>query len=218
MNKNGGRKLLKRRIARYKKKVPLTKTVGNSITLKCEYYDTIKYRELGLGYVFTSTSLSTGTFRNIKDIILNSQTYLKFVPLYGKVRINSVKIMVTPVNNLLAVSNNVGSLPLSAFAFYPNFTSTGVDANATIAHDTVLVFDPAHNYFQTRTWKFPKQFFEGPNGTGYGVEFDPGQINSLSGQISVTNITPFIGSPPNTSYVVFNFVCIVSVTLGDQIW
>lgn len=217
MNRPITKKVYKRRIVRYKKRVPLYKSVGNSLNIRCEYYDNIKAEAGAIGYGFGSNPGLGIRYKSIKEIILNSHTYLKFAPLYGKVRINSIKIMVAPVNNLLSVSTNVFSLPLAAFAFYPNFIATNVDSSATPAHDTSLIFNPAVNSFQTKTWKFPKQFYEGDNGTGYGVSFDPGNLNSLSGQISLTNIQSFQGNP-GLSYIVFNLICQVGITLSDQIW
>lgn len=209
-------KVFKRRIARYRKKVPLSKTVGNSINIRCELFDTVRAEPLATGFSFSSTA-NGNRFKNVKEIILNSQTYLKFAPLYGKLRINSVKITVSPVNNLLSISNQIGTLPYTAFAFYPNFTSTNVDTSATPAHDTSLIFDPAQSRFQSKIWRTQKNFYEGQNGTGYGVEFDPGYLTSLSGQISLINIFNLSGSPA-LQYVVFNVIFVINITLSDQIW
>lgn len=206
------RKRIRRRIY---KKIPRN-VVGNSLNVNCEYFDVLRLKGAAAGIGFWN-GFQIPSFRNIKDMLLNSQSYLKFSPLYGKLRINSIKIMASPVHTISKLPNEVGALPFFLATFYPNFTSTAVDNAATLSHDTSLVLDVIKLEQQYKTYRLPLQFYEGSEGTGYGVDFDPGKIQSLSGEIHVApSYQIYYSTLADLS--LFNFVCIINVSFSDQIW
>jgi len=206
------RKRIKRRIY---KKIP-SKVVGNSLNVNCEYFDVLRLKGGAAGIGFWN-GFQIPSFRNIKDMLFNSQSYLKFSPLYGKIRINSVKIMASPVHSISKLPNEVSGLPLFFATFYPNFTSTAIDNAATLSHDTSLTLDVIKLQQQHKTYRFPFQFYEGSEGTGYGVDFDPGKIQSLSGEIHVAPCYPIFYSGL-VDLSLFNFICTINVSFSDQIW
>jgi len=206
------RKRIKRRIY---KKIP-SKVVGNSLNVNCEYFDVLRLKGAAAGIGFWN-GFQIPSFRNIKDMLLNSQSYLKFSPLYGKLRINSIKIMASPVHSISKLPPEVGGLPLFFATFYPNFTSAAVDNAATLSHDTSLVLDVVKLQQQHKTYRLPLQFYEGSEGTGYGVDFDPGKIQSLSGEIHVApSYQIYYTGMADLS--LFNFTCIINISFSDQIW
>ena len=81
------RKRIKRRIY---KKIPRN-VVGNSLNVNCEYFDVLRLKALAAGIGFWN-GFQIPSFRNIKDMLLNSQSYLKFSPLYGKLQLIRLRL------------------------------------------------------------------------------------------------------------------------------
>ena len=102
--------------------------------------------------------------------------------------------------------------------FFPNFTSSSSLIETLPANDDSLPLNYNSTRPHVRTYKFKKGYYFGPEGTGYGVDFNPGKIQYLPGQISVVRAFPPQFVPQSGYNVIYNVIVRVMITFSEAIW
>jgi len=185
---------------------PISKTTGMSLTT--EVYDQIGQPSVITAVQFVSTGL---VFRNIDNIISSSNSFSKYSTLYSKMKIVAIQAIGNPQRGL--TQNNLSDIVLS---FYPNFKSTANLPGDIAGHDEGIYLpigtDRTHRYIKY----FKDDFYQGADGTGYGVWFSPSKLSSLDGQFAVAAVRSVISSV--SPIIWHNLVLKVTIRFSDPIF
>lgn len=157
------------------------------------------YTQIGLPISNTELRfVSTGqTFINIDDILNSSLSFTKYSPLYSKCRITGVSIATSPCPGGVAYPGT----PDLIIGFYPHVKSATTLFNDVLSVDNSHYSQPGVTNSQVKYWRFKNGYYEGTDGTGYGVNFSPTVINSLSGQLTVGATTTLVGQTYASCFV-----------------
>lgn len=189
-------------------------TADSTLRIRTESYEQLGVTTGGLTYFVKASGTLWGyNYINVYDLIANSPSYVKYKGLFGKMRIDSLKILCYSVQ-----SPSSDGLATQLIAFFPNFTSSSTLVETLPANDDTLPLNYNSSRPHVRTYKFKKGYYFGPEGTGYGVDFDPGKIQYLPGQISVVRAFPpqFV---PQTGYnIIYNVIVRAMITFSEAIW
>lgn len=190
-----------------------SKTADTTLKVRCEYYDIVAIASNGTTVLKSNTGLFNRNYINIADVIAGSSSYVKYAGLFGKMRIDTLSLSCHSVQSVSSVG-----LPTQFLAFYPNFVSSSELANALGANDDSLLLHYNLARAQTRVYRFKKGYFSGPEGTGYGTDFDPGKLSNLPGQLSVKGAYGAWSVPESGSAPVFNVVVKILITFSEPLW
>jgi len=147
-------------------------------SVACEFY---QFAEIDNGANIIHLGSTNDTFMNISQCLTSSISWTKYANLYSKVKIVGFSLHVSP---MAASYPSITFVPNIIYGFYPSYTSTNLLTEPQ-ATDNNMMTNPLQLVPQQKSWRFKENFFSGPDGTGYGVWFNPNLISSLSGQISV---------------------------------
>lgn len=189
-------------------------TADTSLRVRSEYYDQLGVATNGNTLFVKASGVVIGrNYVNVFEMIQGSDSYNKYKGLFGKMRIDSVKLLCYSVR-----SPSSDGLATQLIAFFPNFTSSGTLVETLPGNDDTLPLNYNSARPHVRTYNFRKGYYSGAEGTGYGVDFDPGKITYLSGQISAVRAFPpqFV---PNAGYnIIYNIIVRVNITFSEPIW
>lgn len=190
-----------------------SKTADTTLKVRCEYYDRVAISSDGSTVLQSNTGLFNRNYINIVDVITGSSSYIKYAGLFGKMRVDSLILNCYTVQSLASVG-----LPTQFIAFYPNFKSSSALAESLGANDDSLLLNYNLARPQTRVYRFKKGYFSGPEGTGYGTDFDPGKIGNLPGQLSVKGAYGAFSYPESGIAPVYNVVIKILITFSEPLW
>lgn len=189
-------------------------TADTSLRVRGEYYEQLGVATNGNTLFVKASGIVFGrNYVNVFEMIQGSDSFIKYKGLFGKMRIDSVKLLCYAVQ-----SPSSDGLATQLIAFFPNFTSSGTLTETLPGNDDTLPLNYNSARPHVRTYKFRKGYYSGAEGTGYGVDFDPGKLTYLSGQISaVRAFAPqFV---PNAGYnIIYNIIVRVNITFSEPIW
>lgn len=186
----------------------------SALRIRTEHYEQLGVSTGGVTYFVKASGTVFGyNYINVFDLIANSSSYDKHKGLFGKMRIDALKILCYSVQ-----SPSSDGLATQLIAFFPNFTSSGTLVETLPANDDSLPLNYNSSRPHVRSYKFKKGYYFGPEGTGYGVDFNPGKIAYLPGQISVVRAFPPQYVPQSGYNIIYNIIVRVNITFSEPIW
>lgn len=187
---------------------------NSSVRIRTEHYEQLGVSTNGVTYfVKASGTVFGANYINVFDLISNSSSYTKYKGLFGKMRIESLKLLCYSVQ-----SPSSDGLATQLIAFFPNFTSSSTLIETLGANDDTLPLNYNSSRPHVRNYKFKKGYYFGPEGTGYGTDFDPGKISYLPGQISVVRAFPPQYVPQAGYNIIYNVIVRVVIAFSEPIW
>lgn len=191
----------------YVSKIPRT-IKGNDVKFRTEVFNPVYYPNSFAVYSFSATASTT--FINVAAIIAASPSFTKYNTLYGKMKIKGFQVTCTAARGL-----NLNFHVDYMLAFFPNIKGTASSTDV-IGHDisyhVPITSDRMYKYNQY----FSKNTYLGPDGTGYGVWFNPSKLSSLDGQFS---LQPIATLPTSGGTVAIGFIRFVFyITFSDPIF
>lgn len=208
------RKRVNRPPLRVSRPISTQAPADSTIKIRTEHYEQLGVSTNGGTYFVKASGIVLGAnYINVYDLISNSPSYVKYKGLFGKMRIDSLKILCYSVQ-----SPSSDGLATQLIAFYPNFTSSSTLVETLPANDDTLPLNYNSSRPHVRNYKFKKGYYYGPEGTGYGTEFDPGKITYLPGQISVARAFPPQYVPQSGYNIIYNIIVRVMITFSEPIW
>ena len=214
-SKSGVRKGMKRfarRKARgYNSSLSGRYLLSNDISrAQIEFYDQIAIATGGNTARFATSSAA---YYNIAAILGNSVSFQELFPIYARFKITGLSVRCSIAQSLDVICTNIATgAPSCSLAFYPNLTGTTLGSEPSF-NDHKMMIEPGLTSVQTKYWKFPDNYFEGPS-YGFGVWSQCNGYASQIGQLSVTcNKTP---APATTSTYLFNTRLTLYVTFSDK--
>lgn len=186
---------------------------ASSLKIRAESYEQLGVSTGGHTHFVKASTLFGYNYINAYDFISNSPSYVKYKGLFGKMRIDSLKILCYSVQ-----SPSSDGLATQLIAFFPNFVNSSTLIETLPANDDTLPLNYNSSRPHVRTYKFKKGYYSGPEGTGYGVDFDPGKIQYLPGQISVVRAFPPQFAAQAGYNIVYNVIIRVMITFSEPIW
>ena len=183
---------------------------GNDIKFRTDVFNPVYYPNSLSSYSFTSSTTAATTFLNVSAIIAASPSYTKYNTLYGKMKIKGFQITATAGRGL-----NSNALCDYMLAFFPNLKSTSSTSDV-IGHDISYHVPITSERMYKYNQYFSKSTYLGPDGTGYGVWFNPAKLNSLDGQFS---LQPVAGLGTSGGTVVIGYIRFVFyIVFSDPIF
>mgnify|MGYP003404620692 FL=1 len=184
-----------------------------TLKIRTESYEQLGVSTGGHTHFVKASTLFGYNYVNVYDLIANSPSYVKYKGLFGKMRIESLKILCYSVQ-----SPSSDGLATQLIAFFPNFVNSSTLVETLPANDDTLPLNYNSSRPHVRNYKFKKGYYFGPEGTGYGVDFDPGKIQYLPGQISVVRaFSPQF--PSQAGYnIIYNVIIRAMSTFSEPIW
>lgn len=207
------RKRVNRPPLRVPRSISTSVTADSTLKIRTEHYEQLGVSTGGHTHFVKASSLFGYTYINVYDLISNSPSYVKYKGLFGKMRIDSLKILCYSVQ-----SPSSDGLATQLIAFFPNFVSSSTLVETLPANDDTLPLNYNSARPHVRTYKFRKGYYSGAEGTGYGVDFDPGKITYLSGQISVVRAFPPQFVPQAGYNIIYNVIVRAMITFSEPIW
>lgn len=174
----------------YVSKIPRS-VKGNDVKFRTEQFSGVYYPNGLSTYSFTSATTAAVTFTNVSAIIAASPSYTKYNTLYGKMKIKGYQVTFTSARGL-----NTNSHIDYVLAFFPNIKGQASSSDV-IGHDISYHVPITSDRMYKYNYYFSKNTYSGPEGTGYGVWFNPAKLSSLDGQFSLQPIGP-IGNSGGT--------------------
>ena len=127
-------------------------TADSTLKIRTEHYEQLGVSTSGVTYfVKASGTLFGYNYINVYDLIANSPSYDKYKGLFGKMRIDSLKILCYSVK-----SPSSDGLATQLIAFFPNFTSSSTLVETLPANDDTLPLNYNSSRPHVRTYKFKK--------------------------------------------------------------
>lgn len=207
------RKRVNRPPLRVPRPISTNVTADSTLRIRTEFYEQLGVSTGGYTHFVKASTLFGYNYINVYDFIANSPSYAKYKGLFGKMRIDSLKILCYSVQ-----SPSSDGLATQLIAFFPNFVSSSTLVETLPANDDTLPLNYNSSRPHVRNYKFKKGYYSGPEGTGYGVDFDPGKIQYLPGQISVVRAFPPQFLPQAGYNVIYNVIIRVMITFSEAIW
>ena len=208
------RKKVNRPPLRVSRPISTVEPADSTLKIRTESYEQLGVATSGVTYFLkASGAVFSYNYINVYDLIANSSSYDKYKGLFGKMRIDSLKILCYSVK-----SPSSDGLATQLIAFFPNFTSSSSLIETLPANDDSLPLNYNSTRPHVRTYKFKKGYYFGPEGTGYGVDFNPGKIQYLPGQISVVRAFPPQFVPQSGYNVIYNVIVRAMITFSEPIW
>lgn len=193
----------------YVSKIPRS-VKGNDIKFRTEAFNYIYYPNGLPVYSFSNATTAAVTFSNVAAIIAGSSSYTKYNTLYGKMKIKGYQVTFTSARNL----NNNNHIDYM-IAFFPNIKDKASSSDV-IGHDISYHVPITSDRMYKYNYYFSKNTYSGPDGTGYGVWFNPAKLSSLDGQFS---IQPTGTMPNSAGTVIIGFMRVVFyITFSDPIF
>lgn len=167
------------------KRVPRGIRSGDTVSVKVEYYDSLRLPVGGSDYVF----INGNQWHNVPTCLQGSTSFTSMTNEYARYKITGIVATVTKVigdNGLTAVGN---VLPSGAIAFYPQNTAIML-GDGPLYNDQKFAFEAYARTSQSKYWRFKDNYFDASAG-GYGTWNSVSSYTTLSGQFSVANIGLF---------------------------
>lgn len=185
--------------------IPKKIAVNDSISVKCEYYDTAGYVSSG-----SVPTVSTLQYINVTTILAGSTTFTDMVVRYGRFKMTGLAIRYDSTLDSVKAASLDNNYPVVCFAFYPQLSTQSL-GTAILANDQKAYFGSNVTIPQTHYWRFPENYFVSGNG-GYGTWNNSSLYASMPGQISISspttgivaNAVTTIGSIKLVFYVTFS--------------
>lgn len=213
MIKQGKKRTYKKRTHRKYKHVGVTKSLtGDSVYVKCEYYDSIGYSTGSPKALFTT---SGATFRNFSDMLASSTTFINTSVLFGRFKVYGVGVTFYPTcTDTTAQINMVGAYPVFASNVVPHRKSYdgSVDVPSADSNMTVNTRKPESVY---KYYKAPHNFVVDASKYSIGTWIECGNYSTLDGEVCLGNLYPF--TTPTGTCTVANVKIVLYVTLGNRL-
>lgn len=178
---------------------------SNELKLRCEYIVPVSWVATNAFYSFPSIAgpppILNPTYINVTQILQNSPSFIKYGGLYSKLKIKGFTITASSARGL-----NGNAITDYLLGFYPNIKNSASSTDV-IGHDQTYHVPVSLDKFIKFSYFFNKSAYNGPDGTGYGIWFNPSKIGSLDGQFSIQTAVPIVASPltMQISFIKFRF-------------
>ena len=206
------RKLYRRKKRSMKSKIPKSVS-AQYVSQRCESYCSVYVRNVGsrrITCLITPENPEGVEFKNIRTILAQSQSFLRYSTLFKRFKIDYVKAVA-----YCSQSNETSATTFDYLvAFFPQYygnTGDTLISEIRATDQNLIVPNLRLNY--SKTWSSTSL---GPNGTGYSVwmPLNGETANSIIGQISVASAIDHVAST-----TIHNIGCIkiyVGVSFADK--
>ncbi len=208
-NKSGVRRGMRRYAARKNRSTLRGKYyLSNDIMrAKIEVYDQL-YIPNGTSAV--QFAVTGNTYRAVYDLLAASTSWTDQVGLYARYKITGLQVVASCCSSPDTIDGSFATgAPTISLAFYPNATGQNLGTNPSF-NDHKMLLDAHVTTPQTKYWKFPDQYFEGP-GYGFGVWSQCsgylnqiGQLSPCLNLVSNTTANTYFFNVRMTLYVLFS--------------
>ena len=146
------RKKVNRPPLRVSRPISTVEPADSTLKIRTEHYEQLGVATSGHTYFLkASGAVFSYNYINVYDLIANSPSYDKYKGLFGKMRIESLKLLCYSVK-----SPSSDGLATQLIAFFPNFTSSSSLIETLPANDDSLPLNYNSTRPHVRTYKFKK--------------------------------------------------------------
>lgn len=179
---------------------------GNDVKLTCETFLPVYWVNGQALYSLATTGTPLPTSVNVAAIITQSPSYIKYGNLYSKMKIRGYQLSCSSSRGL-----NSNALTDYMIGFYPNLKGQASSTDV-IGHDMAYHVPVTMDRIYKFNQYFSKSTYLGPDGTGYGVWFNPAKVSSLDGQFSIQAVLTIPNSPGTVTlgFIRFRFFLLLS--------